>query len=71
MVILRAVNKAGETRFYNGKAGDAWLSSDQAEGFPYSVSGARRKATLFNQMTEIHGWHFTAWDTERQRIAAL
>ena len=65
MIILRGTDKNGNVKFYTGKAGEGWLSADQNEGFPYAVSGARAKATLFNKMSEIHGWRFIAFDTEK------
>lgn len=65
MMVVRGVTKSGSVVFYTGKAGEAWVSTDMSDAFPYSESGARAKASMFNRMTEIHGIHFIAYDTER------
>ena len=51
---------AANGKFYNGKAGDAWLSADKREAFAYGTrEGAQRKADIFNRATCLHGLTFT------------
>lgn len=51
---------AANGQFYNGKAGDAWLSSDKREAFAYgSIEGAQRKADIFNRASCLHGLTFS------------
>lgn len=40
--------QASNGKFYTGRAGDGWLSSNANEAFTYSREGAERKAQLFN-----------------------
>ena len=59
--IVRAVDVNGSISFYNGKAGDAWLTDVRADAFGYQTrEAAQRKAKLFNEMTGIHGQRFIA-----------
>lgn len=49
----------GETVYYTGRAGQAFVSKQAEEAFGYdSLEGARRRATNLNQMSEIHGMRF-------------
>lgn len=52
------VLKTQDGRYYNGRAGQAWLSNTKAEAFTYSREGAERKAAMFNQATCLHGHKF-------------
>ena len=49
---------ASNGHFYNGRAGDGWLSLDIEEAFTYSREGADRKAEAFNRATCLHGLTF-------------
>lgn len=44
--------------YYNGKAGEAWLSNTKEEAFAYTKEGAERKAAMFNRATNLHGHTF-------------
>lgn len=44
--------------YYNGKAGNAWLSNNKDEAFTYSKEGAERKAAMFNRASCLHGYFF-------------
>lgn len=57
MFVLLASNGS----FYNGKAGNGWLSANVSEAFDYSTrEAAERKAEMFNRATCLHGLTFTA-----------
>lgn len=43
---------------YTGRAGEGWLSANQAEAFTYSREGAEHKAEIFNRATCLHGLTF-------------
>ena len=50
--------KASDGRYYNGKAGPAWLGS-RSEAFRYSSRvEAERKAAMFNNASRLHGLTF-------------
>lgn len=51
--------REGETVYYTGRAGQAFVSKQAEEAFGYDgLEAARRRATNLNQMTEIHGIRF-------------
>lgn len=51
--------REGETVYYTGRAGQAFVSPKPEEAFGYeSLEVARRRAANFNRMTEIHGIRF-------------
>lgn len=54
MFVLRASNG----KFYNGRAGDAWLSDAKSEAFTMGAGEAAHKAALFNSRTVLHGLTF-------------
>jgi hypothetical protein len=55
MFILRTT--AG--KFYNGRAGVAWLSENQSEAFAYTARAeAERVAATFNSRSSLHRQHF-------------
>lgn len=57
--ILEATNAKGEFVYYNGRAGEGWVSSEIREAFPYhSIDVASDKARLFNRGTPLHGLTF-------------
>ena len=59
LFIITALDKDGNRFYYNGKAGDKWVTPVKAEAFGYvSHTVANNKATNFNRMTEIHGLRF-------------
>ncbi len=61
MNILRALDDDGNQFFYTGRAGSAWVSPDSNDAFVYhSLHVARRKATLFNRLSEVHCLRFVA-----------
>lgn len=58
-VIGRAAN--GDTVWYTGKAGAAFVSADAVDAFQgYSLEGARNRATMLNRGTVVHGIRFVA-----------
>lgn len=58
-VVGRAAN--GDTVWYTGKAGAAFVSADAADAFKgYSLEGARNRATILNRGTILHGIRFVA-----------
>jgi len=51
----------GATVYYTGRAGQAFVSDDRSEAFPYdSLDAARRRAMNLNRMSAIHGIRFIA-----------
>lgn len=58
--ILQA-NRGGETVFWTGRAGQAWVSTDRSEAFEVSFEEAHRKAELFNQASSLHSLTFEAF----------
>jgi hypothetical protein len=57
--IVGAVSRVnGLTYYYNGRAGNAWLTTNKSEAFTYSAEGAARKAEMFNRATVLHGLTF-------------
>ena len=50
--ILQA-NLSGQTFFWTGKAGEAWVSLNTADALPVSWDEAHRKAELFNGRVEL------------------
>jgi hypothetical protein len=50
----------GNTVWYTGRAGAAFVSTDPSEAFRYSVDGARRRALNLNRGTAFHGIRFVA-----------
>jgi hypothetical protein len=57
IVIGRDAN--GETFYYTGRAGKAFVSTDINEAFAYPlVNPARNRATILNAGTAIHGIRF-------------
>ena len=65
MTIIRGLDNHGNEVFYTGKAGPAFVSPDESEAFDaFNLEGARRKATILNRMTKIHGYRFTALHPE-------
>jgi hypothetical protein len=59
--LLRASDRAGNIGFYTGKAGPEWVNNQIGNAFAYSsLEAARRKATLFNRMEELHHMRFIA-----------
>lgn len=56
--ILRGLTADGFEVFYTGKAGDgdsSWVSPSRVDAFRYGLGLARRTATRFNTMTQVHG----------------
>ncbi len=51
-------NLNGQTMFWTGRAGEAWVSTDRAEAFPVSWDEAHRKAEIFNKAAELHSMTF-------------
>lgn len=59
--IVRGLTEQGQQRFYTGKAGFHWVSENRRDAFTYgTLDAARRKATIFNRSTELHGLRFVA-----------
>lgn len=59
--------REGETVYYTGRAGQAFVSKQAEEAFGYDgLEAARRRATNLNQMTEIHGIRFIVPVGERE-----
>ena len=58
--ILQA-NLNGQTLFWTGKAGEAWVSTDRSEAFAVSWDEAHRKAELFNGRVELTSMIFEAF----------
>jgi hypothetical protein len=57
--ILTAVNAAGQTMFWTGCAGQAWVSPVRANAFAdFGPMQAAVKAEQFNRLTALHGWTF-------------
>lgn len=57
--VLRGLNRDGDTFWYTGKAGDGWISQDQALAFTYgTLHLARNKAMGFNRYCPLHGLWF-------------
>lgn len=49
----------GSTVYYTGKAGQAFVSNQLCDAFTYvSLEGARRRATMLNGGTVLHGVRF-------------
>lgn len=46
------------SKFYTGRAGDGWLSSNSYEAFVYGKGEAERKAEVMNRMSALHGQTF-------------
>ena len=56
--VVRMVSREGIVGYYTGKAGQGWTSPLVRDAFRYeTMDGARRKASLFNAMTPVHGFH--------------
>lgn len=68
MFVLRTT--AG--KFYNGRAGDMWLSDNLNQAFAYGGEGeASRKAANFNRMTALHGHTFEVVPVKPGNVVAL
>lgn len=58
---IMALDANGYRAWYTGKAGLLFVDADQKNAFMgFSLEGARRKATVLNRMTAMHGWYFVA-----------
>ena len=58
---LFGLDRSDRKVFYTGRAGDGWVSTDQAEAFTYSTyEAAKAKADRYNAHTALHGIHFIA-----------
>lgn len=63
MAYVRGTTKDGNRVFYTGKAGQEFVSTDYKQTFfYYSIDGALNRAAQLNEMTPIHGVHFTGLD---------
>ena len=58
MTFILTANKNGETFFWTGRAGQAWVSTDRSEAFAVTFDEAHRKATANNEFTELHSMTF-------------
>jgi hypothetical protein len=53
--ILTATDANGQTFYYTGRAGAAWVSPDRAEALPCGTrEGAEQRAVRFNGLTVLH-----------------
>jgi hypothetical protein len=53
---LFGLNKSDEKVFYTGRAGIAWVSTNEAEAFEYATyEAAKAKADRHNVFSPVHG----------------
>lgn len=58
---LFGVARNDQKVFYTGRAGEGWVSANEAEAFPYSTyEAAKDRANQHNKWTALHGIHFVA-----------
>jgi hypothetical protein len=57
--IVQGRTADGNTVYYTGRAGQAFISTDKRDAFTYpSLNAARARATMLNQGTATHGIRF-------------
>ncbi len=61
LTTIKALDPAGNTFWWTGRAGSEWVSADPAQAFKgLTLEGARAKAARFNLNTGVHGLRFVA-----------
>ena len=58
--VLEATNEAGEFVYYTGRAGAGWLSTELADAFRYTETGAARAIATLSCSVLRHGLRFEA-----------
>jgi hypothetical protein len=59
--MIKAIDAAGNVFWYTGKAGQEWVSPNQADAWnDYTLEYARHRAAQFNRMSSVHGLYFLA-----------
>lgn len=57
---VRGRRASGSVLWYTGRAGEAFVSDDEAQAFTYdALSVAEWRASNLNQWSALHGVHFS------------
>lgn len=58
LFVLKATRADVEVGYYTGRAGQAWVGTDQV--FKFGEAEAKRVAALYNSRSRLHGLTFEA-----------